>query len=105
MPSKPRCQPGPQPPATRIVSPACVCGAIGMAWVAAAPKMLTPMTNPREQSLVNGFLLSFLAYIFVPDKLECSIRSYLARQRRAKYIDKESFRKFSKPASSQLRTL
>jgi hypothetical protein len=63
-----------------IVSPACVCGAIGMAWVAAAPKMLTPMTNPREQSLVNCFLLSFLAYIFVPDKLECSIRSYLASE-------------------------
>jgi hypothetical protein len=37
-----------------------------MAWVAAAPKMLTPMTNPREQSLVNGFLLWFLAYIFAP---------------------------------------
>ena len=29
-------QPGPQPPATGIVSAACVCGAIGMAWVAAA---------------------------------------------------------------------
>jgi hypothetical protein len=43
-----------------IVSAVCVCGAIGMAWVAAAPKMLTPMTNPREQSLVNGFLRTFL---------------------------------------------
>jgi hypothetical protein len=37
-----------------------------MAWAAARPKILTPITSAREKSLFTCFLLKFVTKSFVP---------------------------------------